>query len=278
MRYYASANERLTVQTRDLLLQMEQIARTRYANGLGRQQDVLRAQLELTDAESELLAWQNEAHHAHVRVNALLSRTVDAPLAEPLALPALPNAAALDEASLLQRFARQNPQLRIAEADILTAEKSRDLAYAARYPEFTLGVSPTRSNGAVNRWDLMLELDIPLQQSTRRAQEHSAEAQLTAASARRTAVLDAQRSELVQALAELDTARRTESLLAHRLLPQAELGYRSALAAYEAGQSGFDLLIEAHKQWLKARQRHLKVQTDMQLRLADIENLLGEDL
>lgn len=278
MRYYATANERLTVQTRELLQRLEQVAQTRYANGLGRQQDVLRAQLELTDADSELLVWQNEAHHAHVEVNALLARAADAPLAEVQALPALPPAAALDEATLLERLQQQNPQLRIADADIASAEKSRDLAYAGRYPELTLGVSPTRSNGAVDRWDLMLELDIPLQQSTRRAQERSADAQLAAANARRAAELNARRAELVRVLAELETARRTESLVAHRLLPQAELGYRAALAAYETGRADFELLIASHRQWLRARQQQLKAQTDMQSRMADIENLVGGTL
>jgi outer membrane protein TolC len=278
MRYTAAANERLTLQARELLQRLEQVAQTRYANGLGSQQDVLRAQIELTDADTELLAWQNTAHHAHVEVNALLARAADAPLAEARVLPAVPPAAALDEAALLERLERDNPQLRIAGADITAAEKSRELAYAARYPELTLGVSPTRSNGAVDRWDLMLELDIPLQQSARRTQERSAEAQLAAANARRAAERDAQRAELVRMLAELETARRTESLVAHRLLPQAELGYRAALAAYEAGRADFELLITAHRQWLRAQQQQLKAQADMQSRLADIENLLGGSL
>jgi len=278
MRYYATANERLTMETRELLQRLEQVAQARYANGLGSQQDVLRAQLELTDLDSELLAWQNEAHHARVEVNALLARVADAPLAEVQALPDLPPAAALNEAALLERLARHNPQLRIADADIVSAEKSRDLAYAARYPELLLGIAPTRRNGAVERWDLMLELDLPLQQSTRRAQERSADAQLAAANARRAAGLNAGRAELVRALAELETARRTESLIAHRLLPQGELTYQSALAGYETGRVEFAMLIEAQRQVLKAKQQRLKAQLDAQRRLAEIERLLGEEL
>ena len=38
------------------------------------------------------------------------------------------------------------------------------------------------------------------------------------------------------------------------------------------------MLIEAQKQILKARQQQLQAQTDMQLRLADIEKLLGDTL
>jgi outer membrane protein, heavy metal efflux system len=38
------------------------------------------------------------------------------------------------------------------------------------------------------------------------------------------------------------------------------------------------MLVEAQKQILKARQQQLQTLTDMQLRLADIEKLLGEEL
>jgi outer membrane protein TolC len=130
----------------------------------------------------------------------------------------------------------------------------------------------------VKSWDLMVELTIPLQQSSRRAQEYEAEAMLSATTARRQAVLNQMQSDLAENLAVLEAARQTETLIATRLLPQAELTWQSALAGYENGKVEFAMLIEAQKQVLKARQQQLQIQTDMQLRLADIEKLLGEEL
>jgi outer membrane protein TolC len=124
----------------------------------------------------------------------------------------------------------------------------------------------------------MVELNIPLQQSSRRSQERESEAMLSASTARKHAVLNQMQSELSESLSALESARRTETLIATRLLPQADLTYRSALAGYETGKVDFAMLIEAQKQILKARQQHLQAQTDMQLRLADIEKLLGEEL
>ncbi|MFH0934339.1 MAG: TolC family protein, partial [Pseudomonadota bacterium] len=278
MRYYTVASARLTQQTLDLLDGLEQIAQTRYANGLGQQQDVIRVQVEKTMLKSELIALQNESHHTHARLNALLSRPVNASLAEPAQQRALPSPAKLDEAALQQRLLAQNPQLRIAEANIQSSEKSRELAHANRYPGFTLGVAPTQSGSAVQSWNLMVELNIPLQQSSRRAQERESEALLSASTARRQAVLDRMQSELSENLSALESARATDTLIATRLLPQAELTYRSALAGYETGKVDFAMLIEAQKQILKARQQQLQIQTDMQLRLADIERTLGEEL
>lgn len=278
MHYYATASERLAQQTLALLEDLEQIAQTRYRNGLGSQQDVIRVQVEKTMLHGELIALQNERHHTHVRLNVLLARPVNEPLAEPAQLRAMPSAASLDEAGLLDRLTAQNPQLRIAEAGIQSAEKSRDLAYVNRYPGFTVGVAPTQSGSEIRSWDLMFELSIPLQQSSRRAQEHEAEALLSASNSRRQALLNQTQSELAESLSALAASRQTESLIATRLLPQAELTWQSALAGYETGKVDFAMLIEAQKQTLKARQQLLQAQTDMQLRLADIEKLLGEEL
>ncbi len=278
MHYYATASEQLAQQTLTLLDNLEQIAQTRYANGLGQQQDVIRVQVEKTMLRSELIALQSEGHHAHARLNALLSRPVNTPLAEPAQLRAMPPAAKLDEAALLERLRARNPQLQIADAGIQSAEKSRKLAYANRYPGFTLGVAPTQSGTAVKSWDLMLELNIPLQQASRRSQEREMEAMLSASNARKQALLDQTQSDLAENLSALETARQTESLVATRLLPQAELTYQSALAGYETGKVDFTMLVEAQRQILKVRQQQLQARTDMQLRLADIEKLLGEEL
>ncbi|HUW24995.1 MAG TPA: TolC family protein [Gallionella sp.] len=278
MYYYLSASERLTRQTLSLLENLERIARTRYANGLGSQQEVIRVQIEITNLHGELIPLGNKHHHAHVRLNSLLSRPAYAPLAEPVQLRPLPASAQLDEEMLQEKLRARNPQLQIAEAQIQSAEKNRDLTYIDRYPGFMLGIAPTQSGSAIRSWDLMIELNIPLQQSSRRSQEREAEAVLAAADARKQSIHDQLAATLSAGLSELNAARRTEKLLATRLLPQSELTYQSALAGYETGKVDFATLIAAQQQILRTRQQRLKSQLDIQLQLADIERLLGEEL
>jgi len=50
-----------------------------------------------------------------------------------------------------------------------------------RYPTLTLGVAPTQFQNDFKTWDLMLELNIPLWQGTRRAQERESVAMAEAA-------------------------------------------------------------------------------------------------
>lgn len=278
MYYYLSGSERLTRQALSLMSNLERVAQTRYANGLGAQQDVIRAQVEQTALRTELLELEGELHHQQSRLNALLSRPAMADLAEPAQLRPLPPAAQLDYALLEQKLRARNPQLQVAEAQVQSAGKGRDLAYLNRYPGFTLGIAPNQSGNAVKSWDLMVEFNIPLQQGSRRSQEREAEAMVAASESRRQALQDRVLAELSENLYGLETARRTESLAATRLLPQSDLTYQSALAGYETGKVEFAMLIEAQRQILKAKQQRLKAQLEAQSRLAEIERLLGEEL
>ena len=278
MYYFLSDSEKLTRETLGLMGNLEQVAQTRYANGFGAQQDVIRAQVEQTDLQGELLNLEVELHHARVRLNALLSRPALASLTPPAQLRPLPAAARLEYSVLEDKLRARSPQLQIADARRNEAEKSRDLARTNRYPGFTLGVAPNQSGNAVKSWDLMVELNIPLQQESRRSQEREAEAMLSASGARKEALLNQMLADLSENVSALETARRTEALIATRLLPQVELTFQSAMAGYETGKVDFATLLDAQRQILKARQQRLKAQFETQVRLAEIERLLGEEL
>ena len=277
-RYYLRGNETLTREILDLMARLEQVAQSRYAGGLTAQQDVIRAQVEQTNMRSELVALESESLQVDARLNALLARPATAALAPPESLRPLPAQAQLDSAVLEQRVRRRNPQLFVEEARIQSAEKNRDLTYRNRYPDFTLGISPTQTQTSVKEWGVMLEVNIPLQQSSRRAMEREAEAMLSAARSRKEAAANQVLAELAQNLAAIEAARRTEALAMSSLLPQAQLTFSSALASYENGKLDFATLLDAQRQIRQAKQSQIKAQLEAQMRLAEIEKLLGEEL
>jgi outer membrane protein TolC len=274
MYYLQSGSEKLAHETLAQMTQLEQIAQTRYANGIATQQEVIRAQIEKSGLQSDLVELENEKHHTYGRLNALLSRPAMAELAEPEVPRVL--AERLDYAELEAKVRASNPQLQIAGAVNSEAQKSRDLAYSNRYPGVTLGVAPNQSGSTVRSWDLMVELNIPLQQESRRSQEREAEARLAAAGARAQALQDQMLNELSESVAGFEAAKRTEVLIDTRMLPQAELGFQSAMAGYQNGKIDLATLLDAHRQVLRARQQRIKAGFDAQLRMADIERLTGE--
>ena len=277
--YYVMGSQKITRDLLDLVVQMENVAQVRYANGLAAQQDAVRAQVEQTAMKTGLVMLDSAKRQTEARLNALLSRPATLPLAAPQGLRNIPAAASPENYKALEsRIREHNPDLFVDEAGINAAEKNRELAYKNRYPDFTLGISPTQSGTAVREWSLMAELNIPLQQESRRSQERESEAMLAAAKARKEATANRILSALAENLSGLDAAQRTESLSSSGLLPQAEVTFESALTGYQIGRVDFATLLDAVRQILNARLEVLKARTDAQMRLAEIERLLGEDL
>ncbi|HXF45930.1 MAG TPA: TolC family protein, partial [Burkholderiaceae bacterium] len=207
---YRQAHESLA-QTRallDLVDRLERVAAARYAGGLAAQQDAIRAQVERTSMLGDLAQLESELRSARARINGLLVRPTDAPLAEPRDEGALPALARLDAATLRERVLARNPQLAAEDARIRAAERSKDAVFANRYPEFTFGVAPIQTRNRIGEWELMFEINIPLQRKTRRSEEAEAAAMLAAAQARREAIATEALAALGENLAALEAAHR----------------------------------------------------------------------
>ncbi len=275
--WYASEAQRVTESLRALVTDLDQIAQSRYGTGLVPQQDVIKAQTELTMMKSELVMLGSERRQAIARLNTVLARPADAPLAEPLAARSLP-AAAVDFAGLTQRVGLSNPQLRVQSAQIDSAERNAALVRANRWPDLTFGLSTIQKGTRLTDYEVMLEVNIPWQRDVLRANESEADAMRNAAQARREAAALELQGELGQNWAALDALREQAAILRDTLLPQAELTFESALSAYQSGRVDFGTLLDAQRQIRKARLDLLKVQLEQQMRLAEIERIVGEDL
>lgn len=276
--YYLVQNERLTHDILDLMNSLEKVAQARYASGLAAQQDVIRAQVELTSLANELIGLESDIRMNRVQLNMLLARPANAPLAPPNGTLALPESSRLDYALLEHRLRAGNPQLFAANARLQAAELGRDLVLKNRYPDFTVGIAPVQSGRSVKNWELMVELNIPLQQASRRSQEREAQSMLAAARERKDATANQLLAELAEDLNGLDAARRVEQRIADSLIPQAQLTFNAALAGYENGKVDFATVLDAQRQIRLARQSRFKAQLDAAARLVEIERLLGETL
>ena len=276
--YALQRNVELSREVLGVMTHLEQIARTRYAIGLAAQQDVLRAQSEQTGMQAELIAMQADLRTSRARMNALLGRPILAPLAAPNTLRELPAPGQWDPETLAVRASEHNPQLAADDARLRAAEKAQELALKGRYPTVTLGIAPTQTQNNFNTWDVMVEMNIPLWQDTRRAQERESVAMREAAQSRRDTTQTQLQADLAEGLAEMQSAQQTQALIRTQLVPQADLASQAALTAYEVGKVDFATVLDAQRQIRQAKQTLIKAQADGQARLAQVERLLGEDL
>lgn len=262
----------------ELINRLESVAQVRYAGGLGPQQDAIRAQVERTAMLSDIVMLESDLAAIRARLNGLLARASDAPLAEPRGEATLPPLARIDLESLRSRVLARNPQLQAQDARIRAAERNKDAVYANRYPDFTFGVSPIQMRNRIAMWELMFEVNIPLQQGARRSDEHEALAMVSAAQARREAQLNDLLAQLGENVAAFAAAHQVETLTRTSLLPQAEVTWQSALAGFETGKVDFSTVLEAQRQIRQARLTLIRTRAEARMKQAEIERLLGEDL
>ena len=93
--------------------------------------------------------------------------------------------------------------------------------------------------------------------------------------------LDSREGRILLTLAEAllripDSASRNDLITS--LLPQAELTFKAALTGYETGKVDFATLLDAQRQIRQAKLNQIKSRAEAQVRLAEIERILGEEL
>jgi cobalt-zinc-cadmium efflux system outer membrane protein len=274
--FQAAGQIRILRETLSLLDAIEQLVLTRYGVGLVPQQDALRAQSELTSVKIDLVEAERRKRDNAAKLNALLARDGDAPLAEPAQLPPAP--ARVSYQSLLEQIRTRSPEVSRERFGVVAAQKSRELTWLNRYPDFAVGLTNNRPYNASDNWEVMVGVTIPLQQSSRRAQEREAERQLDAAQTRVLAAETRLAGRLGETLAAFEASRDKARLLKHTLLPQASATFEAAQSGYESGRVNFNTLIDAERQILRARLALLDADVETAVRLAELEWLTGEAL
>ncbi len=277
--YYA-ADKALTV-THDihtLLDNLSETVRARYAQGLANQSDAIRADLERTRINSELFMLERDREAAKAKINALIGRQIEAPLAQPALLRSVPDANSLVFASLMMRAREQNPMFAMAQADIAAAEGDLRLTQKSWYPDITVSVGADDLPGLAPRPTIGVGIKIPIQGELRRANEHAASAKASAARSRLSGTTLQVESELKTALVTLTQTQQNKGLLDNALRQQAEAAYQSALASYQNGRGDLTAVIEAAHQQIEINLQLLRAQSEEQTALAAIERLAGGEL
>ncbi|HJU19227.1 MAG TPA: TolC family protein [Stellaceae bacterium] len=277
--YYEAAQAvRITRDIRGLLQGVASSARARYAQGVGNQSDAIRAELERARLDPELAGLTRDEQIAKAKINALIGRPADAPLAQPKGLRRLPPASSLNFKVLMMRARAANPTLATARAEIAAAEGEEKLVERSWYPDVTITAGMSDVAGVGPRPMAGVGVKVPFQWGVREAKAREATAKKGAAQLRLDAAILKIGNELQTALADLSQAQRTEELLQNALGPQSRTAYSSALASYQQGRGDFTPVLEAARQRLQFQIELLKAQIEAQAAVATIERVAGGNL
>lgn len=255
---------------------------SRYRVGRVTQQDVFKAQLEQSDVLNQLILAEEEISVATIKLNTAMYQPPRTPIQIPTDLEA--NTAAVNVSGLDDLALTSRPELRAAEEGIERAEGMYELADRNRkYPDFMVGWDYMRMPTEMkkDRYGAMVNITIPFSPWTagKRAYEvDESLAEVRAARSNREAIRNVTMKEVAQAEAKFEAAKRSQQLYRDGLLSQAELSFRSALAAYQTGRVEFVNLLEAQRALRETRMGYYKATASLMQNLADLERAVGKEL
>jgi outer membrane protein TolC len=222
---------------------VERVARSRYSVGQGAQQDVLRAQVEVTRVEQLRAEQDAENEVRQAELNRLLARPPDAPLDTPARLGLVPETRSLEAVQASSEA--ESPELRAAAVAAERDRLARDLARRAGQPDLVVQASYMNRGGLDPMWQAGVGVSLPLWRKKIDATRAEAEIRQRETQRRREAVRLQLRFRNQERLALLRATERNARLYAEGIVPQDQMSVESAVASYEAGQVPFVAVLEA---------------------------------
>jgi len=274
--YYHKAIE-ITQKNKDLLDKLREIARVRYEVGKGIQQDVLRAEVELSRILQRLTVLEQQEKTAQVRLNTLLFRDPQAPLPLPAPFQQAELTYTLDT---LNQLARENDTgLQREQRLIERSQFAVNLARKEYYPDFGVGYMYQNRPLMPEMHGITFSLNIPIfYKSKQREGVNEATEELISAQRsrenRETTLYFEVKEQYLAAKASEELAR----LFAGAVVPQSSLALESSMAAYEVGTVDFLTMLDNFITVLDYEVSYYRELTNYQIALARLEPLVGVEL
>ena len=255
----------------ELLEQIRERVKLRVETGEAGKYELIKADAEIVNARQREQTARLQIAQAAISINRLAAGrlpagwTLAAQLSESTDAPPL--------ASLKETALRENPELRVLEADLERHQSRISEATASRLPGVEFRVRQSREPDV--RHDMVgISVQIPLLD-----QKRGPRAEAIAERERTLARLEGRRAELMQQLElasnSVEIARVRIKALSEGAMRDAEAALRVAEAAYRFGERGILEVLDAQRVLRSVRQDLLLARYQLQASLTELETLAG---
>lgn len=265
------------------LQQFVEITQTKYKVGIGLQQDVLLAQLELSKLLDQQLMLQGSRRNAAARLNALLNKSANTELKLPetvsLKLPAV------KQEQQLYAAAETSRAILDSNRQTIDAAKARlELAKKDYLPDFTVDASyGARANTemGVSRADLFsisVGINVPIFAAQK--QDKAVDQRSSELMRQQFALQDEwnkTRSQITEAYTDYQRAKQQVVLYDTGIVPQARQTLASMLAAYQVNKVDFLNLARSQITLFEYQIQYWKAFTEANQALAQLTAAVGKE-
>ncbi len=279
--FFANKSIEITTDNLNLLKKFTEIAEVKYKVGNGIQQDVIKAQVEVSSFIERLELLNKKLEIIEARIKSIISRPSDYPLGEPETVKKTPLELSVDE---MHKFLKeQSPDLLARQELIASREKALSLARKQYLPDFIVEGKYYNRDGSggdlKDIWEIGLGLRVPLY-FWRKEKFGVEEAILELRE-----VKEIYRSTNDNLLFDLNdkyiTAKTAENLMElyeTGIIPQATISLESALSGYQVGSVDFLTLLNNLITLFNFELEFYKQLNEHQIALARLEEITGVEL
>jgi len=273
--YYAARDvlERNSAVLKSLL----SITEVRYSAGKAAQQDVFKAQLQISLVNTKLIQLDRERHLREAEINSL----VNLPSNTPLPKPGEPHVGPLPETLVdLQTAARERSPMRVREQKMAErAETALRLARKDYYPDYAITGGYYNMGGLPPFYSFRADIRIPLYFRSKQRAEVTEQA-IAVSQARHAydAAGLALDLRIADDYSQADAAYQLVESYRATILPQAKLTIESSLGSYETGGVDFLSVLNNQTAALEYEMDFHEQMLNYHLAIVRLEEATGMDL
>lgn len=261
-----------------LLTEFTRSAQQKYAAGMGTQQDIVKAEVELSKLHNSLLALEQEKINAVTTLNALLNQPMDTSLETPEEPGSAEFKYTLEE--LTHSALKNQPEVMAANLQIDKKELSRSLAGKYVYPDFMAELTYVQSHmGQDNGWMASAKINLPWVFNPKyqakiaqiRLEKEETEAELKG-------IENKTRAELRILYFKIKSLEKSLDMFRNGILPQAEQALKASQIAYRSGKTDLLNVIDSERTLKDIEMNYYETLVDFNQRIGELEKLVGKDL
>ena len=279
--YFAERALNITQADRMLLLDLTNVAESKYVAGTVSYQDVLRIELELLELDNQLIRLRQQLESGQARLARLIHVSPDTPLRS---MDQLPSGQIPGDLNWMYRQAiAARPELQSQLAAVERDQRAVELAALNYHPDVTYGaswidVSSAGLSGVANGRDAFLlgaSLNLPIYRKRLDAGVREAEARAVSSARVYDSLRDQTQEEIKDLFTKATSQRDLVALFHGSIIPKAEETLQVSIPAYQVGQIDFLQLIDNWRQLLRFQIAHERLQSELRQTLATLERTLG---
>jgi outer membrane protein TolC len=282
--YLLEKSIEITEKNKVLLEDFAKIAQTRYSVGKGLQQDVLKAQVEVSKMMDNLISFEEMSRMVRAKINVLLNREPQRSLGEPEELSF--RGLIYSEEQLQNLAVGNNPALKGMEFSVEASRSAYRLSRREYWPDFTFSVSyrlreevrmdPVRG---VNFFSASAKINIPLYfWSKQRKKVQEKAFNLESARQNYESKENDLKLNVSRLFYSLDKYTEEIGLYQSAILPQARQSLESAKSGYQVDKVDFLTLLNNQLTLFKYEIAYHQAVSSYFMTIARLEQMVGRPL